>query len=97
MRKGGSEEPPQGCAGATWPSWRAWPLALASFVRCRVVGLDRKRLVFHAVSRVRLGLDLAFNDDRRPGLEGGGELGQRPPKLNQKHRLRAALRNALRQ
>ena len=55
-------------------------LVLAGFVRCRVVdladvvGLDRKRLVFHAVSRVRLGLDLAFNDDRRPGLERGGEL-----------------------
>jgi putative ATP-dependent endonuclease of OLD family len=29
--------------------------------------------VLHAVSRVRLGLDLAFNDDRRPGLERGGE------------------------
>jgi hypothetical protein len=26
--------------------------------------------VLHAVSRVRLGLDLAFNDDRRPGLNG---------------------------
>jgi hypothetical protein len=38
--------------------------------------------VLHAVSRVRLGLDLAFNDDRRPGLEGGGELRQRPPNLN---------------
>ena len=63
-------------------------LALAGFVRCRVVdladvvGLDRKSLVLHAVSRVRLGLDLAFNDDRRPGLEGGGELRQRPPNLN---------------
>jgi hypothetical protein len=31
---------------------------------------------------VRLGLDLAFNDDRRPGLESGGELCQRPPNLN---------------
>lgn len=57
-------------------------LALAGFARCRVVdlanvvGLDRKRLVLHAVSRVRLGLDLAFNDDRRPGLESGGELRQ---------------------
>jgi hypothetical protein len=38
--------------------------------------------VLHAVSRVRLGLDLAFNDDRRPGLEGGGELRQRSPNLN---------------
>ena len=38
--------------------------------------------MLHAVSRVRLGLDLAFNDDRRPGLEGGGELRQRPPDLN---------------
>src|ERR1039458_5604142 len=63
-------------------------LALACFARCRVVdladvvGLDRKSLVLHAVSRVRIGLDLAFNDDRRPGLEGGGELGQRPPNLN---------------
>ena len=56
--------------------------ALAGFVRCRVVdladviGLDRERLVLHAVSRVRVGLDLAFNDDRRPGLESGGELRQ---------------------
>src|ERR1039457_4136200 len=63
-------------------------LALAGFVRCRVVdladvvGLDRKRLVLHAVSRVRLWLDLAFNDDRRPGLQGGGELRQRPRNLN---------------
>src|ERR1039457_219718 len=63
-------------------------LALAGFVRCRVVdladvvGLDRKRLVLHAVSRVRLWLDLAFNDDRRSGLEAGGELCQRPPNLN---------------
>ena len=38
--------------------------------------------MLHAVSRVRLGLDLAFNDDRRPGLECGGELRQRPPNLN---------------
>jgi hypothetical protein len=38
--------------------------------------------LLHAVSRVRLGLDLAFNDDRRPGLEGGGELRQRSPNLN---------------
>jgi hypothetical protein len=29
--------------------------------------------VLHAFSRVRLGLDLAFNDHRRPGLESGGE------------------------
>ena len=56
--------------------------ALAGFVRCRVVdladivGLDRESLVLHAVSRVRVGLDLAFNDDRRPGLESGGELRQ---------------------
>ena len=56
--------------------------ALAGFVRCRVVdladivGLDRESLVLHAVSRVRLWLDLAFNDDRRPGLESGGELRQ---------------------
>ena len=63
-------------------------LALAGFARCRivdladVVGLDRESLVLHAVSRVRLGLDLAFNDDRRPGFEGGGELRQRPPNLN---------------
>jgi len=41
-----------------------------------VIGLDRERLVLHAVSRVRVGLDLAFNDDRRPGLESGGELRQ---------------------
>ena len=58
--------------------------ARAGFARCRVVDLadvvsfDRKGLVLHAVSRVGLGLDLAFNDDRRPGLEGGGELRQRP-------------------
>jgi len=63
-------------------------IAFAGFVRRRVVdladvvGLDRKRLVLHAVSRVRLGLDLAFNNDRRPGLESGGELRQRPPNLN---------------
>src|SRR5665213_705723 len=63
-------------------------LALAGFVRCRVVdladvvGLDRKSLVLHAVSRVRLWLDLSFNDDWRPGLEGGGELRQRPLNLN---------------
>ena len=63
-------------------------LAGGGFARCRVVdlayvvGLDRKRLVLHAVSRVRLGLDLAFNDDRRPRLEGGSELRQRPPNLN---------------
>src|ERR1039458_1220198 len=63
-------------------------LAVAGFAWCRVVdladvvGLDRESLVVHAVSRVRLGLDLAFNDDRRPGLEGGGELRQRPPNLN---------------
>jgi len=63
-------------------------LALAGFVRCRVVdladviGFDRKRLVLHAISRVRFGLDLAFNNDRRPGLEGGGELRQWPPNLN---------------
>jgi hypothetical protein len=30
--------------------------------------------VLHAVSRVRLRLDLAFNDDWRAGLEGGGEV-----------------------
>jgi len=58
-------------------------LALAGFVRCRVVnladvvGLDRERLVLHAVSRVRLGLDLAFNNHQRPSLEGGGGLGER--------------------
>jgi len=64
-------------------------LALAGgFDRCRVVdladvvGLDRKSLVLHAVCRVRLGLNLAFNDDRRPGLERGCELRQRPPNLN---------------
>src|ERR1019366_9438070 len=62
--------------------------ALAGFVRYRVVdladvvGLDRKSLVLHAVNRVRLRLDLAFNDDRRPGLERCGELRQRPPNLN---------------
>src|ERR1035437_6072719 len=62
--------------------------ALAGFDRCRVVdladvvGLDRESLVLHAVSRVRLGLDLAFNDDRRSGLEGGGHLRQRSPNLN---------------
>jgi len=55
-------------------------LVLAGFARCRVVDLadvvsfDRKGLVLHAVSRVGLGLDLAFNDDRCPGLERGGEL-----------------------
>ena len=38
--------------------------------------------MLHAVSRVRLRLDLAFNDDRHPGLEGGGELRQWPPNLN---------------
>src|ERR1035437_5412370 len=43
-------------------------LAVADFARCRVVdladvvGLDRKSLVLHAGSRVRLWLDLAFND-----------------------------------
>ena len=63
-------------------------LAVAGFVRCRVIDLadvvclDRERLVLHAVSRVRLGLDLAFNDDWRPGLECGGELRQRSPNLN---------------
>ena len=63
-------------------------LALAGFARLRVVGLadvvglDRKSLVLHAVSLVRLGLDLAFNDDRRPGLEGDGELHQRSQNLN---------------
>src|ERR1035437_11122515 len=63
-------------------------IALAGFDRCRVVdladvvGLDRERLVLHAVSRVRLGLDLAFNDHWRPGLEGGGELRRWPPNLN---------------
>jgi len=55
-------------------------LALAGFVRCGVVdladvvGLDRESVVLYAVSRVRLGLDLGFNDNRRPSLEGGGEL-----------------------
>ena len=50
-------------------------LGIAGFARCRVVdladvvGLDRESLVLHAVNRVRLGLNLAFNDDRRPGLE----------------------------
>ena len=34
-----------------------------------VVGLDRESLVFHVVCRVGLRLDLAFNDDRRSGLE----------------------------
>ncbi len=43
---------------------------------------DRERLVFHAISRVRLGLHLAFDDNRRPGLEGGSELRQQPPNLN---------------
>ena len=63
-------------------------LAGAGFGRCRVVdladvvGLDRESLVLHAVSRVRLWLDFAFNDDRRAGLERGGELRQRPPNLN---------------
>ena len=63
-------------------------LALAGFARCReidladVVGLEGKRLVLHTVSRVRLGLDLAFDDNRRPGLEGGSELRQQPPNLN---------------
>ena len=63
-------------------------VALAGFARYRVVDLAdivslvRERLVLHAISRVRLGLDLAFNDHRRPGLEGGGELRQRAPNLN---------------
>jgi len=63
-------------------------LVIVGLVRCRVVdlanavGLDRKRLVLHTISRVRLGLDPAFNDDRRPGLEGCGELHQRSPNLN---------------
>ena len=63
-------------------------LAVAGFVRCRVVdlsdvvSLDRESLVLHAVSRVHIGLDLAFNDDRRPGLERGGELRQWSPNLN---------------
>jgi len=63
-------------------------LVLAGFARCRVVdlakvvGLDRKRLVLQAVSRVRLGLDLAFNNYQLPSLEGGGGLRQRPPNLN---------------
>jgi hypothetical protein len=63
-------------------------LALAGFARCRVidladvVGLEGKRLALHAVSRERLGLDLAFNDGRHPGLENGGELRQRPQNLN---------------
>ena len=38
--------------------------------------------MLHAVSRVRLGLDLAFHDHRRPGLEGGCELRERSPNLN---------------
>ena len=46
-------------------------LALAGFIRCRVVDLSDV-----------VGLDLAFNDHRHPGLEGGGELRQRPPNLN---------------
>ena len=63
-------------------------LALACFAWYRVVdladvvGLDRKRLVLHTVSRVRIGLDLAFNNDRRPGLESGGELRHWSPNLN---------------
>jgi hypothetical protein len=62
--------------------------SLAGFARGRVVdlsdvvGLDGKGIVFLPVCRVRLRLDLAFNDRRRPGLEGGGELRQRPPNLN---------------
>jgi len=46
-------------------------LALAGFARCRVVdladvvGLDRERLVLYAVSRVRLGLDLAWRFQNR--------------------------------
>ena len=58
-------------------------LAGARLVRCRVVdladvvGLDRKRLVLHAVSRVRPSLDLAFNNYQRPSLEGGGGLRER--------------------
>ena len=57
-------------------------------LRCRVVdfadvvGLDRKRLVLHAVSRVRLGLDLAFNNYQLSSLEGGGGLRERSPNLN---------------
>ena len=63
-------------------------VAFAGFVRCRivdladVVGLDRKGLVLNAVSRVCLGLDLAFSDNRRPGLKSSGELRQRTPNLN---------------
>jgi hypothetical protein len=63
-------------------------LALAGFARLRVVGLedvvglDRESLTLDAVSLIRLGLDFAFNDHRRPALKGGGELRQRPPNLN---------------
>jgi len=59
-------------------------LAGGGFARCRVVdlayvvGLDRKRLVLHAVSRVRLGLDLAFNDDRRPALRVAANFAKGP-------------------
>jgi hypothetical protein len=87
-RKGGSEEPPPGRTYAIWPSWLAWPTCSRRFARCRVVdlakvvGLDRKRLVLHAVSRVRLGLDLAFNNYQLPSLEGGGGLRERSPNLN---------------
>ena len=88
MAKGGSEELPPGCAGATWLSWRAWPPCWRWLRSVRVVdladvvGLDRELLVLYAVSRERLWLDLAFNNDRRPGLEGGGDLRQWPPILN---------------
>ena len=38
--------------------------------------------MLHAVSRVRLGLDLAFNNYQLSSLEGGGGLRERSPNLN---------------
>ena len=68
-------------------------VAIAGFVRRRVVdladivALDRESLTLDAVSRIRLGLDFAFNDRRRPTLKGGGEFHQRHPILSRKMRM----------
>ena len=72
--KGGSEEPPQNARVLLALSRGLGRGAGAVFFRFRVVdladvvGLDRESLVFHAVCRVGLRLDLALNDDRRSGL-----------------------------
>jgi len=55
------------CAGAVFFRFRVVDLA-------DVAGLDRESLVFHAVCRVGLRLDLAFNDDGRSALEVGSDL-----------------------